>query len=385
MFLIKNIMNIQRGIKQNLLRFGGYSIAKHLYAKLEQYQLRQRVRSFLHKGTFPLPDMMMFEATQHCNLRCKMCFQDREILANSHDELSTEQIIDFFDHQPYLKKITLIGGEIFVRKDMLDLICHLDQTRNLVLSTNATLLDEAKIAMLKKCRNIVTICISLDGPPEIHDAIRRVPGAYNKTTRTIQALAPFFPVTVNCIISNENIEFLPEMVNQCATLGVPKLKFELERIYPEDGKSLAIAETGLQSDDLPISSKGRQREYSVGKLRSTLRECQSRGQKAGISVMFDPFFLMNNIDACYAGNLRTKKKYICQSFRMATLAPNGDLINCFAIRKPFGNILEASFDSIWNSETATAYRRELLRNNVTPLCENCPFMVSYQGKLSFVE
>ena len=37
---------------------------------------------------------------------------------------------------------------------------------------------------------------------------------------------------------------------------------------------------------------------------------------------------------------------------MATLAPNGDVINCFAIRKPFGNILEASFDTIWNSETA---------------------------------
>lgn len=376
-------MSIQGDIKQNLLRFGGYTLAKHIYGRIEQYQLMQRIRKFLKTGTLPLPDMMMFEVTQRCNLRCKMCFQDREILANSHDELSTEQIIDFFDHQPYLKKITLIGGEIFVRKDMLDLICHLDQTRNLVLSTNATLLDEAKIAMLKKCRNIVTICISLDGPPEIHDAIRRVPGSYDKTVRTIQALTPMFPVTVSGIISNENIEMLPEMVNKCAALGVKKLKFELERIYHEEGKSQAIAETGLQSDDLPISSAGRQREYSGEKLRSTLRECQNRGQRAGIYVMFDPFFLMENIDACYAGNLRTRKNYVCKSFRMATLAPNGDVINCFAIRKPFGNILKAPFDTIWNSEIAVTYRRELLRNNLTPLCENCPFMIAYQKNLSF--
>ena len=54
-------------------------------------------------------------------------------------KLSTEQIIDFFERHPYIKKVTLIGGEIFVRKDMLDLICRLDRTRNLVLSTNATL------------------------------------------------------------------------------------------------------------------------------------------------------------------------------------------------------------------------------------------------------
>ena len=154
----------------------------------------------------------------------------------------------------------------------------------------------------------MTICISLDGPPEIHDAIRRVPGSYDKTVRTIQALAPMFPVTVSCIISNENIDILPEMVNKCAALDVKKLKFELERIYHEEGKSQAIAETGLQADDLPISSEGRQREYSVEKLRSTLRECQSRGQRAGIYVMFDPPFLMEDIDACYAGNLRTRKK-----------------------------------------------------------------------------
>ena len=365
---------MQKTIKQNLLRFGGYTIAQNIHAQFENYGLKKRFREFIKTGNTPLPDMVMLEPTQRCNLRCKMCFQDRAALT-IQKELSFEQIVDFFDRTSYIRKVTLIGGEIFIRKDMFDLIDHLDRTRNIVISTNGTLLGNAEIDALRRCRRIVTICISLDGPKEIHETIRGVRGSYDKTVRTIKALTPFFPATVTCVIIDENIKILPSLVDQCASLGVKKLKFELERIYPEERIDQAILETGLESEDLPISSTGRTRGYSLETLSDTLNECQNRGEKQGIYVTFDPPYLMEDLNACYVGNLRSKRKYTCQSFRMATIAPNGDLINCFAIRKPFGNILDVPFDEIWNSEAAKFYRRELVRNNLTPLCENCPFLV----------
>ena len=38
---------MQGAIKQSLLRLGGYTIAKYIYTRIEQYQLMQRVRTFL--------------------------------------------------------------------------------------------------------------------------------------------------------------------------------------------------------------------------------------------------------------------------------------------------------------------------------------------------
>jgi MoaA/NifB/PqqE/SkfB family radical SAM enzyme len=165
-------------------------------------------------------------------------------------------------------------------------------------------------------------------------------------------------------------------------MGARKLVFELERIYSEDIIAQTAAETGLERCDIPVSSKGRMREYSPETLQDRLFECQDRGRKAGIYVTFEPPFLTDDIEACYGGHRRTKERHICKGFRMATIAPDGSLINCYAIRKPFGNILDAPFDDIWNSGTANNFRKKLVRNNLTPLCENCLFMVPY-GEAGF--
>jgi radical SAM protein with 4Fe4S-binding SPASM domain len=181
------------------------------------------------------------------------------------------------------------------------------------------------------------------------------------------------------VIQDDNLEVLPEVVDLCTAMRVKKLKFELERMYLEDDIAQAMVATRGGSDELPISSKRCTRNYSLETFRSKLYESQRRAEDAGIYLAFDPPFLMDEIEACYAANTRSTKKYICQSFRMATIAPNGNLINCFAIRKPFGNILDAPFDEVWNSEAAKTYRRKLVRNNMTPVCENCPFMTPYRG------
>jgi radical SAM protein with 4Fe4S-binding SPASM domain len=364
---------IKRLVKQSLLRAGGYSALHYVYGRLEDYGLLRRYRHFQETGFAPLPDMVMFEPTQRCNLRCKMCFQDRGAIVTSH-ELTSAEIFHFFDQTPHLHKITLIGGEIFMRQDILDLIHHLDQSRDLVLCTNGTLLGEPQIASLRQCHRVYTMCISLDGPKEIHESIRRVNGSYDKAVHAISSVAGSIPVTVNCVIQDDNLQALHELVGLCAQMKAKKLKFELERLFLDESICKAMDETELNLDDLPVSSKGRSRGYSVGSLRNKLLECQRLGKEQGLYVVLDPPFLMDEMDACYSGTVRNKRSHICQSLRTATITPNGDVINCLSIRKPFGNILESPFHEIWNSETARAYRYQLFRNNLTTLCENCPFM-----------
>jgi MoaA/NifB/PqqE/SkfB family radical SAM enzyme len=347
-------------LKQGLLRFGGYALGRNLYAKVGRLTLRQRAREFLRTGATPLPDMVMFEPTLRCNLRCKMCFQNHGEVA-AERELAADQIVTFFDRHPYLKKVTLIGGEIFMRPD-----------------TNGTLIRDSHIDILKKCRRIFGINISLDGPKAVHESIRNSPVSYDRTVHVIEALARVFPVTVNCVIQNDNVTVLPDVVDLCAHLGVRKLDLELERIYSEDLLARTEAETGLARAELPVSSHRQVREYSLKTLQDALGECQSRGRKNGVYVTFDPPFLTDDIEACYAGLRRSEGRQICESLRTATIAPDGGLVHCYVIRKPFGNILDAPFEEIWNSPAANNFRKQLIMNNLAPMCENCRVMTPFR-------
>ena len=170
------------------------------------------------------------------------------------------------------------------------------------------------------------------------------------------------------------------MVELCGGMGVKKMKFELERIYTEDDKSQALLEANIDSDSLPLSSK-RRRSYSLESFQNTLHECKKRANLFGLSLTFDPQFLMKDIQGCYESNLRKRRNFICQAFRMATITPDGDLIHCFAIRKPFGSILDLPFETVWNSDSANRFRRELLKNNLTSVCENCLHLNPIQKNL----
>jgi len=293
------------------------------------------------------------------------------------EELTLEQIIDFFERTPYLRKVTLIGGEVFTRRDMTDLIYYLQRSRDVVICTNGTLIGDSEIHALENCHHIFSVDISLDGPKVIHESIRRVRGSYDRVVRTIQALVPLFPVTVNCVVQDENIGVLSNVVDLCSSLGVKQLKFEIERLYSKD-KIAQTVKSRLALNDIPVSRKVHTRHYSLEALRCKLLDCQRRGKRAGMYITFSPPYLMEEIEDCYVGSLRSTRRYICEAFRTASIAPDGTVISCYTLRVPFGNILDTPLEELWNSEVARAYRQKLVQNNMTPLCENCPFMTPYR-------
>ena len=134
------------------------------------------------------------------------------------EELTIKQIKSFFDQSPFLKKVTLIGGEVFMREDIIDLIRYLNSVSYIVICTNGTLLDNPEINAIKQCKNIYTSCISLDGPRDIHDSIRQVKGSYDKAANNIKTLSRIVPVTANLVIQDENLRFIAEMIDLCASL-----------------------------------------------------------------------------------------------------------------------------------------------------------------------
>ena len=366
---------MHKAVKQTLLRFGGYRWAQDVYRRTQELQLAGRFRRLRATGVCPTPHHVMLEPTQRCNLNCGMCWRSSTQLT-AGAELPLEHYLDFLRRNPRIRKVTLIGGEPFAREDTPELSRQLDRIVDVVVCTNGTGLGEREHSILASCRHIQSVCISLDGPREIHESIRGSRGCFDKTIDTIRALAPHLPVTVNCVLQNRNLDALDEFVDLCAGLGARKLKLELERLYTPERVRETVARTDLDPADAPDTSRVRARGYAPAVLRQKLLGALRRADRAGIYAFPDPPYLMRHLEACCEDRLREQCPHcMCHNFNTAMIAPDGTLSYCLHLRKPMGNIMQASLDALWNAEPVRRFRRQLLDGNLTPLCENCPFMV----------
>ena len=124
--------------------------------------------------------ILILNVHSRCNCRCVMCdIWKRE----SNDQMRAQ---DLERHRASLeslgvRQVVLTGGEPLMHNDLAAL-CDFFRERqiHLTLLTTGLLLHKRAedVAML-----FDDVIVSLDGPPEIHDAIRRVNGAYNLIPR----------------------------------------------------------------------------------------------------------------------------------------------------------------------------------------------------------
>ena len=116
------------------------------------------------------------------------------------------------------KEVTLMGGELFLQPDWLQVAERLAAGGvRLVIFTNGTLLTPERIAQLKALapRAIGT---SLDGgQAAVHDAIRGLPGAFDRTLAGIDALqAAGLRVAVITTLTRRNLYELPAIARLLA-------------------------------------------------------------------------------------------------------------------------------------------------------------------------
>lgn len=153
----------------------------------------------------------VWELTLRCNLRCLHCGATAGRARS--DELSTAEALRVADALAALpaSEVTLMGGELFLRHDWLAVAERLRSGGvGLVIFTNGTLLTAERIAQLRGLAPR-TIGASLDGgSPEVHDAIRGVAGAFERTMAGIDALQTAgLRVSVITTLTRRNVYELP--------------------------------------------------------------------------------------------------------------------------------------------------------------------------------
>lgn len=124
------------------------------------------------------------------------------------------------------RKLHFSGGEVFLRRDFLDLAeAAIARGLKVNVTTNGTLLDRAAARRLAAI-GVNRVSISLDGPSaRVHDAVRGQAQAFRRSVRTIRRLRAhgLRRVRINFVVMRANYRRLPAMVRLAGELGAEEL------------------------------------------------------------------------------------------------------------------------------------------------------------------
>ncbi|HHY28045.1 MAG TPA: nif11-like peptide radical SAM maturase [Desulfitobacterium dehalogenans] len=154
----------------------------------------------------PITYLYLF-LTQSCNLRCIYCYGDggEYGAGGSMDTATAKQAVDWLiTNSGKMKKIHLgfFGGEPFINFPLMKTTVDYAQGKAqeahkevaFYVTTNATLLDDEKIAFIKEHQ--ISVQISFDGPKEVQDAQRPYAtgqGSYDSVVPKIKKLLALVP------------------------------------------------------------------------------------------------------------------------------------------------------------------------------------------------
>lgn len=136
------------------------------------------------------PSSLDLEITARCNLRCRYCYFFNNSAVEYRD-LPADEWLKFFDELGALgvMRVTLAGGEPFIRKDLPVLIDGIVRNRmRFSLLSNGTLISDEIASILAGTGRCEQVQVSVDGScAAVHDSCRGK-GSFDGAVRGIRAL-----------------------------------------------------------------------------------------------------------------------------------------------------------------------------------------------------
>jgi MoaA/NifB/PqqE/SkfB family radical SAM enzyme len=314
-------------------------------------------------ATLPI---LVLNVHSRCNCRCIMC----DIWKR---EESTEiTAADLERHRESLRRlrvewVVLTGGEPLMNRSLRGLCAFLRQ-----LGIRITLLTTG--LLLAKCAEEVSamlddVIVSLDGPPAIHDHIRRVKGGFDlirSGVAAVRKLRTEMPITGRTTVQKMNHAHLRETVLSAKAIGL-------------DGISFLAADLSSEAFNRPLPWPGERQ----GELALTCAEIETLEREIENVIAWGS----ENGNHGYVCEGPTKLRRIAAHFRAhlsntgfespkcnapwvsAVVDADGTVRPCF-FHRSIGNLKSATLEEIINGEAAQVFRSELdIASN--PVCQRC--------------
>lgn len=181
------------------------------------------------------PLSVEFITTYRCNFTCEYC----DIWRLRSADLPTADALGMIDEFSSIgmRNICFTGGEPLMRNDLGELISHAGgRGIRTTVFTNGSLVREN----VRTLKGVGTLVVSLDGPPDVHDRLR-MEGTYGEVVAGIRAARRAgLKVIINTVLTSENLDHLPWLVDEGERLGVgmtfqPVLHYPFSSIAPRIG------------------------------------------------------------------------------------------------------------------------------------------------------
>jgi len=210
----------------------------------------------------PLTDrkIVSLNVTERCNLKCIYCYQKDGRNQKSPYmtfEVATGAIEEQLAQEDDFKDVTieLIGGEVFLDWPLVKEIIEWTEERSsdwkkafrFFIDTNGTLLTDEIKEWLKARKHYVTLGLSLDGTPEVHNYNRS--NSYAKISPHFEFVANTWPLqAVKMTISPQSVPKLVDSIIHIMRLGMQvAANVPLENIWgTSEEKEITVNEFGQQ-------------------------------------------------------------------------------------------------------------------------------------------
>lgn len=305
--------------------------------------------------------LVHFQITKNCNLRCWFCGQwgKKGFFSDDKGEEVTyakwleiiNELYDYGKKVGRLPDVMLWGGEPLVSPFFSGIANTLyDKGFNVGLVTNGVFLHSS-LGVINRCFKV--IYVSIDGVKEIHDSIRGQ-GVYDRVVENLKFISQNVEIRVMSVVTKSLLENFDRFINELSALNVDKL---------------------ILQDNIYLSSEEAE-EYSKLLKDNFNQTAESINGWVGESFNLRPLILEKlkkeyDIKIEYLPHNTVTDRPCLSCNNHIHIAWNGNLLFCTDFYDfSFGNAFNGSIIKQFNGETANKFRK-VIKEKELPTCKHC--------------
>jgi len=273
-----------------------------------------------------------------------------------------------------VRHVVLTGGEPLLHND-LSALCNFFSERQIHLTLLTT-----GLLLQRRAEEVATlfddIIVSLDGPQEIHDAIRRISGAHNLIHKGVAAVRqhnPYIPITCRTTVQKSNHRHLRATVDAARALGLDAISFlaadltseafNRPLVWPGEKQSeigLNLEETSALEEEIELLIL----QYDAGIDHKYIVESAAKLRKIGRRFRE------------HLGQFPPQAPTCNAPWVSAVVEVDGSVRPCF-FHRTIGNITSSTLEEVINGEAAQQFRQSL-DMETNPTCQRCVCSLNYR-------
>ena len=320
------------------------------------------------------PYKLTFCITFWCNYRCETCNIWK---MKPRDELRLEEIQEFMKRSGRFLWVDLTGGEVWLRKDFVD-ICEALTTecKNLLLlhfPTNGYLTDKI-VAGTREIRRMgdhkLIITVSTDGDEAMNDDIRGIEGGWRRQIETFRKLreVPGVQVVLGMTLSAKNVDHFPTAF-AAAKREIPDLRYDdfHVNVVHESAHYLGNTDLGLRRGVTAAALARAAEEYAA-----------LRGRPWHPVAFLERAYLKRVRQYLETGETPMR----CHALRSSCFVDSwGNVFPCTIYDRKIGSLRDVDYDlsRLWNTAEADALEREIFDYHCPQCWTPCEAYQSIMG------